>query len=218
MAFLNLKGKTEVVFKLANLNFTDDYSVWDNSSRKFIRDGQIVDIEGNTHDVKETKYIKKDEFTRLFPNMNKNSKVRRTVIVDGEELSWSMPITADKALHACIANVLAMGQRPELVEYKWFKEGEGLQTRHNVVVNMTETLSTQQPTTATTPTAISPTATAPTAVAPLSTVTLNATEKQIVDAIKAQGGTHTFDQVVNIFRKYNITDERAQQIFDGELK
>jgi hypothetical protein len=213
MTFLNLKGKTEQVFKLLDLNFAEDYSVWDNSSKTFMRDGQVMDVDGNPHDVKETKWIKKDEFMRMFPHMNKNNKVKRKVIVDGEEFDWSMPITADRALHACIANVIAMGQRPELVEYKWSKEGEGLATRHNIVVNTVATPAVDG-----TPQASLPQAVIPQLATPKPTMTLNATEKQIVDAIKGQGETHTFEQVVNIFRKYNIPDDRAQEIFDGELK
>jgi len=209
MAFYNTKGLTEGVFKIKTTSGKDSYSIWDNSNRTFLRDGFVTDVDGNQHQVKETKFIKAEEFTRLFPNMNKNNKVRWEVIVDNEEKTWDAPKSVDQALNGCIANVTAMGQNPLMVDYKWSKTGEGLQTRYNVVIHNA---------TAETPT---PTET-PNIEVNVPSVTeeivINDTEKQIVDAIKGQGNGFTFDQLKDTFAKYNITEDRAKQIYEQELK
>jgi hypothetical protein len=212
MAFYNLKGKTEGVFKIKTTQGKESYSVWDNTNRRFMRDGNMTDNEGTEHPVQDTKYIKADDFTRMFPSMNKNNKVRWEVIVDNEELTWEAPRSVDQALNGCIANVTAMGQSPMMVEYKWSKTGEGLSTRYTVVIhNQTAETPSTTPSSAIELNISTPSV-------PVEKVELTEIETSVVGAIKGQGNNFTFDQLKDTFLKYNITEERAKTIYEQELK
>jgi len=211
MAFYNLKGKTEGVFKIKTTQGKESYSVWDNNNRRFMRDGHMTDNEGTEHPVQDTKYIKADDFNRMFPNMNKNNKVRWEIIVNDEELTWEAPRSVDQALNGCIANVTAMGQSPMMVDYKWSKTGEGLSTRYQVQIH---NQSAETPSTTAVPQIEVDIGT------PVATekVELNEIEASVVKAIGGQGSNFTFDQLKDTFLKYNITEERAKQIYEQELK
>lgn len=208
MAFYSIKGKTEGVFKIQNTNGKDSYSVWDNNNKRFLRDGNMTDSEGNEHNVQDTKFIKRDDFIKLFPHMNKNNKVRWEVIVDGEVLTWEAPRSVDQGLSGCIANVIAMGQNPQLVEYKWSKTGQGLQTRYTVV------LAGGESTPADAPNIIG----GEEIIIPSEKIEISETEKQVVNAIKQQGQSFGFEQLKDTFLKYDISEERAKKIYEQELK
>lgn len=207
MTFFIMRDKTEVVFRIREMIGNPVYSVWDNSARKFIRTGIMKDIEGNDVNVEDSKFIKREDFKKLFPNMNKNNKVRWKVVIDEEEFDWEMPITADRFLNGCIANVQAMGQKPLLVEYKLTKTGEKLATRYKVVINNTEDISER-------------------IKIRLNIdeeqvkegIALTDTEKKIVTAIKEQGINLTFEQVKDTFLTYNVQEDRAKQIFEQEIE
>jgi len=208
MAFYSIKGKTEGVFKIQNTNGKDSYSVWDNNNKRFLRDGNMTDSEGNEYNVQDTKFIKRDDFIKLFPHMNKNNKVRWEVIVDGEVLTWEAPRSVDQGLSGCIANVIAMGQNPQLVEYKWSKTGQGLQTRYTVV------LAGGESTPADAPNIIGEEE----IIIPSEKIEISETEKQVVNAIKQQGQSFGFEQLKDTFLKYDISEERAKKIYEQELK
>jgi hypothetical protein len=207
MAFYSTKGLTEGIFKIKTTSGKESYSVWDNSNRTFLRDGNITDVDGIVHPVKDTKFIKAEDFKRLFPNMNKNNKVRWEIIIDSEEKTWEAPRSVDQALNGCIANVTAMGQNPVLVDYKWSKTGEGLSTRYQVQIHS-----------ATTPTTSPEVKIEVGTPAIVEEIVLSDTETQIVNAIIGQGDGFTFDQLKDTFAKYNIAEDRAKQIYEQELK
>jgi len=207
MTFFIMRDKTEVVFRIREMSGTPTYSVWDNSTRKFLRTGTIKDINGEEVNVEESKFIKAEDFKKLFPNMNKNNKVRWKVVVNEEEFDWEMPITADRFLNGCIANVQAMGNKPMLVEYKLTKTGEKLATRYNVIINDTTGISEPVKIKLNIDESIVK-----------DEIVLTDLEKKIVTAIKGQGINLTFDQIKDTFLTYNIPEDRAKQIFKQEIE
>ena len=127
MPFLpkEIRMKPEFIFGITDFNEKEDYSVWDNIEKKFIRDGEIVDIDGKVVPVQETRYIARAEFDRLFPNKGKKNAVHREVLIDGEIYTWAMPITVNTKLKALVATITGMGQDARTVQFKLLKTGTG---------------------------------------------------------------------------------------------
>jgi hypothetical protein len=207
------RDKTELKLQLCDLNSKEDYSVWDNTAKTFIREGQLTDIEGKVHELTATRWMPKVEFERLFPNKGKANKVLREVMVDGEIFTYSMPISVDTGIKQNIATITALGGNPLAQIFVIKKTGQGLQTRYEVTLDTTP--QAPQPQVQAQPIAVTP------QVTPQEEIVLNDVEKQLVDSIKAKatemGVKFTFDQVKENFVKYNVTLERAQQVFNQEL-
>ena len=211
---MDLRGKTEVIYGLMDENSKDSYSVWDKTNRTFIRTGQIPDKDGRMMDVGETRYISRDTFEKMFPDYNKNNKVRRTVIMDGEPFDWDMPISVNKDIMQIIATLRGMEKSPLSVKYKTSWAGEGLSKRYTTIL-FNEGKQTE--------------------VAPISIggevpvekvedkLALSENEKTLIDAIKTEAtkrnvSMFTFEQLKDNFIKSGVEEPRAKILYEQYLE
>lgn len=214
------RDKPELRIQLCDLNSKEDYAIWDNIAKAFIREGQMTDINGNVHELTATKFMPGKQFDELFPNKGKVNKVLRDVVIDGQVFTYAMPRTVDTEIKRNIATITAMGGNTLVQTFLIKKTGAGLSTRYTVELEAPPTA----PVTAQIPQAQPVVESQPLVVTTETVVKaepMTDVEKTIVDAIKAKatemGTKFTFDQVKENFVKYNVTEERAKQIFDVEL-
>ena len=218
---------TGLTFSLRDLAKKETYSVWDNNTREFIKDGQIVDKDGISHELKETKFMKAENFKVSFPGCNKNNKIERIVVIDNEEFTYPMPKSVDTQIEQTIATLNATGINALTVKFLVSKEGVGLNTRYTVAVggnNATPTPS-PSPQTQTSPVVVEEVVAntqAETTAVNREQLVLDTTEQQLVDILKESatkaGRTFTFEEVKQNFLKYNIAEDRAKLIWMDNLQ
>lgn len=217
MPFLpkEIREQPEFAFKLVDYNEKEDYAVWDVNAKTFLRSGQMIDFEGKTHELKETKFMPGEQFKKLFPGKAKSNRINREVIINEEQFTYGMPITVNNLLKQQIAAINAMGQNPLAFEFKVKRTGEGLKTRYEVSIANSQQSSSSQPVTISTQSQAGETRNT-------EQIVLTDVESQLVSAIRQkqieEGRIYTFDQVKDNFIRYNITEARAKNIFVQELE
>ena len=214
MAYITkeIKAKPEVIFKLKDLNVEDDYSIWDNNNKTFIKKGMVKTDDGTEYDVQETKFIPKAEFDSLFKGCQKNNKYLREVLIEGELYKYPMPHSVNKQVADIVSTLLVTGQDPLDVTFKQTKTGSGIGTRYEVVLYQEESTQANE-----VKIDINPISTT-TEESPREPLILNDTEKALVEAIKKNGSGFTFDQVKPHFLKYDIDERRARDVWMEELQ
>jgi hypothetical protein len=222
---------TGLLFSLKDLAKKETYSVWDNNTREFIKDGQIIDKDGITHELKETKYMVADNFKVSFPGCNKNNKIERTIVINNEEFTYPMPKSVDTQIEQTIATLNAMGTNALTVQFRVNKEGTGLATRYTVVIGGKKDAPNPAPVTPPSPQTQSQPVIVEEVVVdtPSETTAVNreqlvltTTEQQLVDVIiesaTKAGRTFTFEEVKQNFLKYNIAEDRAMLVWMDNLQ
>lgn len=197
-----------LVLTLVNETKKEDFMIWDNTTKQFIRTGTIKDVNGREIPIDQTRWLKKEDFDKNFPNMQRSTKINREVLVDGEVYTYGMPKSVDNQIEQQCATLRAMGQNVLANKFKINKSGIGLQTRYSVVV----VGNSPQPTTAQ-PVAIDINAQGETT--PANTIQLSDIEQQLVGAIqsKLNGTKVPFEAVKDNFLKYNVPEERAMEVY-----
>ena len=129
MAFYKLQeGQNEFSFQLANTEVREDFSLWDNTSKKFIRQMEgVINID-------DLKYMKQELFQQRYPNFRKASQYIREIIVNNSPFSFGFRKTANDQINAEIANIHRLNKSPLDFLFKYRKTGAGLSTTHVVVV------------------------------------------------------------------------------------
>lgn len=129
MAFYKLEqGQNEFLFQLANLEVREDFALWDNVSRVFLRQ-----IYGVIH-IDELKFMKADLFAQKYPSLRKVTQYIREILVDNQQYAFGFKKTANDQINAEISNLNKLNKDPLLYEFKYRKTGQGKETTHVVVV------------------------------------------------------------------------------------
>ena len=133
MVFYKMQqGQHEFFFQLANLDVREDFSIWDNVSKRYLRQ-----IEG-VNDINDLKFMLKDLFAQRYPNFAKKSQYIREVIINlnGTPTLYSFGFTktAHDQINEEIRGRMILGKDPLDYTFKYRRTGEKLQTTHVVVV------------------------------------------------------------------------------------
>ena len=133
MVFYKMQqGQHEFLFQLANLDVREDFSVWDNTNKKFLRQ-----VEG-VNDINDLKFMQRDLFAQRYPNFRKAGQYIRDIIVDvagvPTQYSFGFRKSANDQIIEEIRGRQQLGKDPLAYTYKYRKTGEGLNTTHVVVL------------------------------------------------------------------------------------
>ena len=133
MAFYKMQqGQNEFLFQLANLNVREDFSIWDNNQKRFLR--QIKGV-ANMDDLK---YMNKELFQQRYPNMQKSTQYVRDIVVtiDGiaTQYAFGFKKTANDQIIEEIRQRQHLSKDPLNYTYKYRRTGAGLATTHVVVL------------------------------------------------------------------------------------
>src|SRR3990167_4209819 len=133
MAFYKLQqGQHEFTFQFVNLDVREDFSLWDNINKKFIRQ-----VEG-VNDINDLKFMKKDLFTQRYPSFRKVSQYIREIVVDVAGVSTQYLFGFKKSANDQIIEEIRgrqqLGKDPLAYTYKYRKTWEGINTVHVVVL------------------------------------------------------------------------------------
>jgi len=133
MAFYKLQqGQHEFTFQFVNLDVREDFSLWDNINKKFIRQ-----VEG-VNDINDLKFMQKDLFTQRYPSFRKVSQYIREIVVDVAGVSTQYLFGFKKSANDQIIEEIRgrqqLGKDPLAYTYKYRKTGEGINTVHVVVL------------------------------------------------------------------------------------
>src|SRR3990167_11432559 len=133
MAFYKLQqGQHEFTFQFVNLDVREDFSLWDNINKKYLRQ-----VEG-VNDINDLKFMQKDLFAQRYPNFAKKSQYIREIIVDvgGVQTQYSFGFrkSANDQIAEEIRGRQQQGKDPLAYTYKYRRTGEGLSTTHVVVL------------------------------------------------------------------------------------
>jgi len=217
-----------LIFQLVDKSKRESYSLWDKTQKEFIKEGQVIDINGKTHELKETKWLKTKDFETLLPGFNRNNKTDRTVIINGEEFTYPMPKSVDEGVEGIISTLTAAGIEPVGVNFLVSKTGTLLSTRYKVVMGGAETPTTTpspQTTVSIQPVVVEETVidtTSETTAVNKEPLVLTETEQQLVDALTESsvkaGRKYMFDEVKEHFLKRNILEERAKLVWLDNLQ
>lgn len=210
--------KTSEIFKkkLVNINETDEallrpltkegverFSLWDNQEKKFIpshtKEGDENTITIGDRTLKVNKYIAlTDEDKRRF---QRNQKIRRNIIFNGNEYVYDMPLSMNDALEQAMLNLEAADVNPLERFYKVTKKKTGAEAfsiEYSVVATK-ETPTTTQATVVTS-----------------SNDSLSESEQQAINVMKQQvpdWSTQTTDMLVSVLESHGIKDlSRAREV------
>lgn len=126
------EGQNEFYFQLANLQVREDFSLWDNATKRFIR--QLPDVA----DISDLRFMKQDLFKQRYPTMQKKSQYIRDLAITLNGIpavySFGFVKTANDQINAEIGNLQKLGRDPLAYNFKYRKTGSGLATTHVVVV------------------------------------------------------------------------------------
>ena len=148
MAFYKLNsGQHEFLFQLANLEVREDFAVWDNTNKRFLRQ-----VEG-VNNIDDLKFMKADLFAQRYPKFRKVSQYIRSILVfslinaspksmEGneslrqayEQCDFGFKKSANDQIIDEIRNRQQLGRDPLDYTFKYRKTGAGLATTHVVVV------------------------------------------------------------------------------------
>lgn len=126
----------QMFFRLLDQGVVEDYSVWDNTNKVFLRERQgqsIVGTDNKPYRIGETKYLKREVFDQLFPNYNRKNQHIRNVIVGDVPHRFGFVRTANDKLNLVIDTQVKSGINPLEMTYILRKSGTGLSTAYEVI-------------------------------------------------------------------------------------
>lgn len=123
----------EFFFQLANLETKEDFSIWDNTDKRFIR--QMPDVQ-NFDDLK---FMKLGLFQQRYPDMRKVTQYVREIWVIGtdgnpQQYFFGFKKSANDQLEGEIRHLRGTNRDPMSYNFKYRKTGSGLATTHVVVL------------------------------------------------------------------------------------
>ena len=131
--FYKMQGQ-EMLFQLLNLEYKEDFALWDNLNNRFIR--QIDGVQ-NINDIK---FMKQDLFKQRYPTLRKNTQYTREIIVYDDAVQqpptqylFGFKKTANDDLNKAIQNSKNLGINPLEVLYKLRRTGQGINTVYAIV-------------------------------------------------------------------------------------
>lgn len=107
------KEESSIDVQPLTLKGIEKFSIWDKENRQFVREGETIEVDGELKEV--DKYIKlTDEQKKRW---NRNLKISREIILDGNEVVYDMPPSVDKQLVKVMQTVSNMDKDPLDFEY-----------------------------------------------------------------------------------------------------
>ena len=137
MSFYKMQsGQTEFLFQLANLEIREDFALWDNNKKGYIRQ-----VEG-VNDINDLKFMRYELFTQKYPHLAKRSSFNRDIIINQGGINtlytFGFHFKDNQQLVQEISNILNLQHKnPLMFNFKYRRTGEGLATIR-VVVAMNE--------------------------------------------------------------------------------
>lgn len=203
-------------FKLLNLNETEEFTIWkawDKRSEiitdstgneiKFpVKTGQLMGSDNQLREISEIKFIKKDEFTRLYPSMSKSTSYTRTVLVDGNAMQYNFKISANNKLKEAIDMIQNMGQDPlQTVFEQVFDRNQSAANMYSIkICKATEEMPNQS------------------FSGVKDSLGLTDKEKEFLAAVRSMGGTLELSNFTHTAKINGITSERAKLLFEKAYK
>ena len=146
--YYKLPSNGVTVFKLVNTEYKEIKKIWDNreesiknTTKKFYVSGdEIIQANGKTVTFDVAIKVKNEEFKEAFddkenyPNnkMSREFKHEYVINIDDEEMIYSMPHKASKALQTAIETAEGNDLNPLEQFFKLTKEGKGVTTTYSV--------------------------------------------------------------------------------------
>ena len=121
----------EMLFQLTNLEYKEDYKVWDNASKKFLWSEEFMP---DNRKVADTKFMKLQDFTKAYPSMRKSTQYVREIAVEGSIYSFGFAKTANDQLIQAINNSRNLGIDALEVRYILRRTGQYKDTIWNIIV------------------------------------------------------------------------------------
>ena len=133
MAFYKLQqGQHDFLFQLVNLEFREDFSIWDKQGKRYLRQ-----VEG-VNNINDLKFMQRDLFAQRYPNFAKKTQYIREVIIDvggvQTQYSFGFAKSANDQILDEIRGRQQQGKDPLAYTYKYRRTGEKLNTTHVVVL------------------------------------------------------------------------------------
>src|SRR3990167_202438 len=145
-------------FQLLNLEVREDFSVWDNTGKRFLLDNSgemLVGSDNVNRPVGEIKFLKMEIFSRLYPSCSRGTKyVREIAVHESNQVTryvFAFPHSANQQISMILQNSQKFGQ--DVLNYflTLKKTGTGLGTQYSVIMgeqigkplNVVEPISTQ---------------------------------------------------------------------------
>lgn len=115
------KEESSITVQPLSLKGMEKFSIWDKQERTFINEGEEIEVNGELKTV--DKYIKlTDEQKKRW---NRNLKIQRELLFDGNEYTYDMPPSVDKELIKVMKTVTDMGKDPLAFEYEIVRKKTG---------------------------------------------------------------------------------------------
>jgi len=130
-----------MIFSLIDEKVTEDFSLWDNTAKQFIRNGTVIANDDTVYNVEDLRGMPKSDFNRLFiapkdregyHTYAKSFKYKRDVIVKGNQYTWGMPYSVNEKLKELMAMARSMGSNPLTISYKLGFSGSGLGKKYHL--------------------------------------------------------------------------------------
>jgi len=192
-----------ISFKLVNLEIREDFAIWKSWDKRSetlkdsagnemifpIKKGQLVGSDGSIKEVADLKYMKKVEFFKLYPNLAKNTKYIRCILVNGQECNYAFTNSSNFKLANLIDTLRNTGINPLEVNFvQTFDKNLSPANMYNITVaKITDKVESN---------------------------ILLQSEKDIVEAIKSKFEEKVGEtRFVEIMKSNNITEIRAKEIY-----
>lgn len=127
----NYLKEKEITFQLKDYEVKEDFVLWkkfgiqgdvlDPTGQPYqfpLRDGQVTGTDGIPRNIADIKFMKKVDFDKAYPKMNKKTSYQRNIFVNGQEYIYNFGTTANKKLNDLIATISSMGQNPLQIQFK----------------------------------------------------------------------------------------------------
>ena len=124
-------SSNEMGFQLVNEQVKEDFSLWDDINKKFIRQ---LDGVANMDDIK---FMKQDLFMQRYPGLRKHTQyIREIIVYDAQQPTqylFGFKKTANDDLNKAIATNRNLGINPLEVLYNLRKTGQGITTIYQII-------------------------------------------------------------------------------------
>lgn len=130
MVFYKMSSN-EMIFQLVSLEVKEDFSLWDNTAKRYLRQ---LDGVANINDIK---FMKQELFVQRYPHLRKNTQYVREIVVYEQQPTqylFGFKKTANDDLNKAITNNSNLGVNPLEVLYKLRKTGIEKDTTYAIVV------------------------------------------------------------------------------------
>jgi hypothetical protein len=206
---MNWIKEKNIKFQLKDLTVNQDFTIWkawdkrnevvkdnDGNEMQFpIRDGQLVDAQGNVHEFASLRLLKNKEFTELFPLLGRSFKYTRAIIYNGEEAMFGFSKTSNDKIVELIKTVQAMGGDPLQQTFEQtYTASNPIPSKYSVTI-CADAIPVKPPVNPEGP-------------------SISSKEKEVMDAIKSSKGDKVTETMfVEVMKANGIDDARAKELY-----